>query len=122
MRKQTQGNKTTTINPSPRASAKEARFYRSLRDVFVGAEVEGESGYINLMAIKSRYYEDGVFPKLKQDIEKALEQFPEFRDELFDKLYTFFSRYFSESGSIYFSFTPLHQNVYERVYTPTTET
>jgi adenine specific DNA methylase Mod len=105
------------MSPSPRASVKEARFYRSLRDVFVGAEVEGESGYINLMAIKSRYYEDGVFPKLKQDIEKALEQFPEFRDELFDKLYTFFSRYFSESGSIYFSFTPLHQNVYERVYT-----
>ena len=105
------------MNPSPRASAKEARFYRSLRDVFVGAKIEGESGYINLMAIKSRYYEDGVFPKLKQDIEKALEPFPDFREELFDKLYTFFSRYFSESGSIYFSFTPLHQNVYERVYT-----
>jgi len=105
------------MNPSPRASAKEARFYQALRDVFVGAEVEGKSGYINLMAIKSRYYKDGVFPKLKQDIEKALEQFPDFREELFDKLYTFFSRYFSESGSIYFSFTPLHQNVYERVYT-----
>jgi adenine-specific DNA-methyltransferase len=117
MRRQRKGNKTTTMNPSPRAHAKEARFYRALRDVFVGAEVEGESGYINLMAIKSRYYEDGVFPRLKQDIEEVLEQFPEFREELFDKLYTFFSRYFSESGSIYFSFTPLHQNIYERVYT-----
>ncbi len=117
MRKQGKGNKATTINPSPRASVKEARFYRSLRDVFVGAKIEGESGYINLMAIKSRYYEDGVFPKLKQDIEKALTPFPDFREELFDKLYTFFSRYFSKSGSIYFSFTPLHQNVYERVYT-----
>lgn len=105
------------MNPSPRASAKEARFYRSLSDVFVGAKIEGESGYINLMAIKSRYYENGVFPRLKQDIEEALTPFPEFREELFDKLYTFFSRYFSESGSIYFSFTPLHQNVYERVYT-----
>jgi len=117
MRKQTQGTKATTTNPSPRASAKEARFYRSLRDVFVGAKIEGQSGYINLMAIKSRYYEDGVFPKLKQDIEEALTPFPDFREELFDKLYTFFSRYFSKSGSIYFSFTPLHQDVYERVYT-----
>ena len=117
MRRQRKGNKTTTVNPSPRVSVKEARFYRVLKDVFVGAKVEGHSGYINLMAIKSRYYENGVFPKLKQDIEKALEPFPDFRDELFDKLYTFFSRYFSESGSIYFCFTPLHQNVYEKVYT-----
>jgi len=30
---------------------------------------------------------------------------------------TFFSRYFSESGSIYFRYTPIHQNVYEKVYT-----
>ncbi len=72
-------------------------------------EVEGESGYINLMRIKSRYYQNGVFPKLQHDIDTALVPFPEFREELFDKLYTFFSRYFSESGSIYFRYTPLHQ-------------
>ncbi|HUM45146.1 MAG TPA: DNA methyltransferase, partial [Fervidobacterium sp.] len=36
---------------------------------------------------------------------------------LFDKLYTFFSRYFSESGSIYFNSTPFHNNIYEKVYT-----
>jgi len=101
---------------SRRASVKEARFYNILRDIFVGAKVEGESGYINLMKIKSRYYEKGVFPKLKQDIEEALKEFPEFREELFDKLYTFFGRYFSESGSIYFHRTPLHQHIYEKVY------
>jgi adenine-specific DNA-methyltransferase len=96
---------------------KEQKFYNALKDVFIGAKVEGESGYINLMRIKSRYYERGVFPKLCEDVEKALKPFPHFRDELFDKLYTFFSRYFSESGSIYFRYTPLHQNVYEKVYT-----
>lgn len=96
---------------------KEQKFFNALRDLFVGAKVEDESGYINLMRIKSRYYEQGVFPKLKQDIDIALQSFPSFREELFDKLYTFFSRYFSESGSIYFRYTPLHQNVYERVYT-----
>jgi len=96
---------------------KEQRFYNALKDVFVGAKVEGESGYINLMRIKSRYYEQGVFPQLKQDIEEALKPFPDFREELFDKLYAFFNRYFSESGSIYFRHTPLHQNVYEKVYT-----
>ncbi len=96
---------------------KEEEFYDALKDIFVGAKIEGESGYINLMRIKSRYYEKGVFPKLQKDINEALEPFPEFREELFEKLYTFFSRYFSESGSIYFRYTPIHQNIYEKVYT-----
>ena len=38
---------------------KEQKFYNALKDIFVGAKVEGESGYINLMRIKSRYY--GVY-------------------------------------------------------------
>lgn len=96
---------------------KEQKFYNALRDIFIGAKVEGESGYINLMRIKSRYYEKGVFPKLQKDINKALKPFPNFREELFEKLFTFFQRYFSESGSIYFRYTPLHQNIYEKVYT-----
>jgi len=96
---------------------KEQEFYKELRDIFVGAKVEGESGYINLMRIKSRYYEKGVLPKLQDDVEEALKPFPEFREELFDKLYTFFNRYFSESGSVYFTHTPIYQNVYEKVYT-----
>ncbi len=94
---------------------KEQKFYNALKDLFVGAKIEGESGYINLMRIKSRYYEEKVFPKLHADIESALEQFPEFKEELFDKLYTFFSRYFSESGSIYFTQTRYHQSVYEKI-------
>jgi len=95
----------------------EVILYNALKDIFVGAKVEGVSGYINLMKIKSRYYEKGVFPRLGKDIEEALKPFPEFREELFDKLYTFFNRYFSETGSIYFRYTPIHQNVYEKVYT-----
>jgi len=96
---------------------KEKKFYNTLKDIFVGVKVEGESGYINLMRIKSHYFINGVFPKLQKDIEEALIPFPEFKEELFDKLYTFFSRYFSESGSIYFRYTPIHQNIYEKVYT-----
>jgi len=96
---------------------KEQKFLNALRDLFVGAKVEGESGYINLMGVKSRYFEQGVFPQLQKDIDAALQPFPRFREELFDKLYTFFHRYFSESGSIYFRYTPLHERVYEQVYT-----
>lgn len=96
---------------------REQKFFDALKDVFVGAKIEGESGFINLMRIKSRYYSEYVFPKLQQDIDQAIEPFPVFREELFDKLYEFFHRYFTESGSIYFRYTPLHQNVYEKVYT-----
>lgn len=97
--------------------SKERRFYDALRNLFVGAPVEGESGYINLMRLKTRYFEQVMMPRLKEEIEDALKPFPLFREELFDKLYTFFRRYFTESGSIGFFFTPYHQSVYERVYT-----
>ncbi|MEA3341740.1 MAG: site-specific DNA-methyltransferase, partial [Chloroflexota bacterium] len=96
---------------------KEQEFYNALQDVFVGAKIEGESGYINLMRIKSRYFQEKVFPRLQEDIEAALEGNAEFRNELFDKLYDFFHRYFSESGSIYFRRTRYPQSVYEQVYT-----
>ncbi len=66
---------------------KEQKFYNALKEIFVGAKVEGESGYINLMRIKSRYYEKGVFPKLQKDIESALKPFLDFREELFDMNY-----------------------------------
>ncbi len=96
----------------------EQQFLTELKNIFVGAKVEGESGYINLMRIKARYFEKGVFPRLQKDIDAAVKPFdPSFREELFDKLYDFFKRYFSESGSIYFRHTAPHQNVYERVYT-----
>ncbi len=31
---------------------KEQKFYNALKDLFVGAKIEGDSGYINLMRIK----------------------------------------------------------------------
>lgn len=95
----------------------EEQFFAALRDLFVGAKVEGESGYVNLMRIKSRYFERGVLPYLRQDIDSALASFPHFREELFEKLYTFFKRYFNESGSIYFCNTPFQHSIYDRVYT-----
>ncbi|GIV45309.1 MAG: hypothetical protein KatS3mg036_0127 [Ignavibacterium sp.] len=95
---------------------KEEKFYKALQNVFNRAKIEGKGGFINLMKIKSKYY-DKIEEILKADIERALEKYPSFRDELFDKLYSFFSRYFTESGSIYFNSTPFHNNIYEKVYT-----
>ena len=95
---------------------KEQKFYSALQDVFIGAKIEGKGGFVNLMRIKSNYY-CKIEDILKKDIEFALKNHPSFRDELFDKLYSFFNRYFTESGSIYFNSTPFHNNIYEKVYT-----
>jgi len=95
---------------------KEQKFYKALQDVFIGAKIEGKGGFVNLMRIKSNYYRK-IENILKKDIEAALKSHPKFRDELFDKLYSFFNRYFTESGSIYFNSTPFHNNIYEKVYT-----
>ncbi len=95
---------------------KEKKFYKILQDLFIGAKIEGIGGFVNLMKIKSNYYRK-IESILKNDIEAALVKYPKFKDELFDKLYSFFSRYFTESGSIYFNSTPFHNNIYEKVYT-----
>ena len=97
-------------------ASKEQRFYQALQDIFIGAKIEGEGGFVNLMRIKSKYYSQ-IEKILKNDIEEKLKPYPKFREELFDKLYSFFSRYFTPEGSIYFNRTPFHSSVYERVYT-----
>jgi len=99
---------------------KEQKFYKALEDIFIGAKIEGEGGFVNLMRIKSRYYSK-IKEYLKKDIEEALKKYPNFRDELFDKLYSFFSRYFTPSGSIYFNQTPYHYDIYEKVYKESTD-
>ena len=94
---------------------KEQKFYKALQDVFIGAKIEGQGGFVNLMRIKSNYYRK-IEDILKKDIEEALKSHPQFSDELFDKLYSFFSRYFTESGSIYFNSTPFHNEIYRISY------
>ena len=95
---------------------KENRFLDALEALFTGAEVEGESGFINLMRMKRGYFKS-LRPALMEKIDNRTGQHTAFREELFDKLYTFFSRYFCESGSIYYRHLPAFAKIYERVYT-----
>ncbi len=94
---------------------KELIFKNALKDIFAGADIEGTSGYVNLLNIKKRYFDD-VFPELNKEIELDTRIDTDFKEEFYDKLYNFFHRYFSESGSIYFRHTPSYQKVYEQVY------
>ena len=101
--------------PGMSAGRKEKRFLDALESLFTGAEVDGDSGFVNLMRIKRKYFQS-IRPQLMAEIDKRAEKDTSFREELFDKLYTFFSRYFCESGSIYFRHLPAFSRIYERVY------
>lgn len=94
---------------------KERRFLDALESLFTGAEVDGDSGFVNLMRVKRAYF-CSIRPMLEAKIDGCTEQGSPFREELFDKLHTFFHRYFCESGSIYFRHIPAFSKTYERVY------
>lgn len=95
---------------------KKDQFFDVLKNIFVGAKIEGDSGYVNLMRIKSIYYNEFKY-KLQVDIAQKLNEVGQnFEAEMYNKLYTFFKKYFSESGAIYFSYTPLQEKIYERIY------
>lgn len=93
----------------------EKRFWEILTNLFVGAEVKGKSGYINLMRSKQKYFQN-VKSNLLFEINSIVGDNEDFRDELYDKLYSFFHRYFSDSGSIYYNYTPLFYNIYTKAY------
>ena len=94
----------------------ESIFYDKLKDIFIGEKIEGNSGFVNLMRIKSSYF-DFVFKELNKEIDDETKEVPDFKEEMYDKLNTFFQTYFSESGSIYFTYTPLKSKVYDKIYT-----
>ncbi|WP_456324252.1 DNA methyltransferase, partial [Desulfonauticus submarinus] len=94
----------------------ENKFYQALENIFTGANIEGAGGYVNLLKIKSKYYRL-ILKEFKKQVDEEPIIDDSFKEEFFDKLYTFFERYFSESGSVYFVKTANYQRVYEQVYT-----
>lgn len=97
---------------------KRQRFEAALGNLFTGGEVEGESGFVRLMRIKRAYFNDKVAPALLDTVRKhAGNEDNDFSEEIYDKLYTFFSRYFcADSGSVYFRHLPRTPPVYDRMY------
>ena len=93
----------------------EKKFWDILTNLFVGAEVKGKSGFISLMRAKQNYFKK-VQKDLLSHIDNITKDNQDFKEELYDKLYSFFHRYFSESGSIYYNYTPLFYNIYTKAY------
>ncbi len=104
----------------------EAQFYEVLENLFIGVKIEDKqeslldptpkamkNGMVNLIKAKSKYYQSK-----KQELEKLIDlkcqNNNDLKEELFDKLYSFFKRYFSANGGIYFNDTPLYDSLYTK--------
>ncbi|PMP95888.1 MAG: site-specific DNA-methyltransferase, partial [Thermodesulfobacterium geofontis] len=94
-----------------------SRFWSILENLYSGAEPDGQSGYVNLIKQKRRYFTEFVKPKLEEYVSQRLKDFPEFEEELYNKLYTFFEPYFSDTGSVFFVKSYIYYKQYERIYT-----
>ncbi|WRA79368.1 site-specific DNA-methyltransferase [Helicobacter pylori] len=104
----------------------EAQFYEVLENLFIGVKIEDQpeslldsspraikNGTINLMKAKSQYYHHKK-QELKKLIDSKCQDNNDLKEELFDKLYSFFKRYFSANGGIYFNDTPLYDSLYTK--------
>ncbi|MFP5991550.1 site-specific DNA-methyltransferase [Helicobacter pylori] len=104
----------------------EAQFYEVLENLFIGVKIEYKqeslldptpravkNGMINLLKAKSQYYQSKK-QELKKLIDCKCQDNNDLKEELFDKLYSFFKRYFSANGGIYFNDTPLYDSLYTK--------
>ena len=98
----------------------EQKFYSALENIFIGEagqNIEGKSGYVNLMKLKSQYFAQ-IKPFIEKEVNAVFGKMADepAREEAFQKLYTFFESYLNETGTPFFSQTPFHKNLYEKVY------
>ncbi|MCQ2777996.1 site-specific DNA-methyltransferase [Helicobacter pylori] len=104
----------------------EAQFYEVLENLFIGVKIEDQqesllnpnakavkNGMLNLLKAKSQYYQSKK-QELKKLIDCKCQNNNDLKEELFDKLYSFFKRYFSANGGIYFNDTPLYDSLYTK--------
>ncbi|MEM3829007.1 MAG: site-specific DNA-methyltransferase [Conexivisphaerales archaeon] len=93
-------------------------FFNILQDVFCGKvkDIEGQSATVKLMRMKNKYYQH-IEKHIEEEINQIVKEYPDFEKELYDKLYNFFHKYFTESGILTFASTPFHNSAYEKIYT-----
>ncbi|MFP3256948.1 MAG: site-specific DNA-methyltransferase [Candidatus Nanopusillus acidilobi] len=75
---------------------KEKVFEKSLQNLFVGNEIEGKGGFVKLFRAKEVYYQ-----KLVDEIQKEVEKYGEFKEEIYGILNEFLSLFDNKLGTIY---------------------
>ena len=103
-------------------------FYSKLEDCYLGAKIKkankenmnqtNPSGFTNLLAIKEKYF-NYVKEYLEQRIDKDC---GEESNDIYNKLYTFFDSYLNETGTPFFTDTPIYKNIYAKIYSNSKDT
>ena len=98
-------------------------FYSKLEDCYLGVKIKdfhkaniAKSGFSNLLKIKEQY-----FAHIKAYLESQIESEPLSHD-IYNKLFTFFDSYLNESGTPFFTDTPIYKNIYAKVYSNSKDT
>lgn len=97
----------------------EQKFYEILENLFIGAKISpknDENGFICLLRAKSDYFSH-FRKKFETLIDEKTKNNSEFKEEIYDKLYDFFHRYFNESGALLYERTPAFYNLFTDAYT-----
>jgi hypothetical protein len=67
---------------------REKLFYNALEQIFLGADIKGDGGYVNLLKIKSRYYKFILSEFQKEVNSNQTLSDPTTKEEFFDRLYS----------------------------------
>jgi len=94
-------------------------FYSKLEECYLGAKIKDtkdKSGFSNLLSIKERYFEH-----IKQILSEKIPS-DDNEKEIYNKLYTFFDSYLNETGTPFFTDTPIYKNIYAKIYSNSKDT
>ena len=111
-------------------------FYSKLEDCYLGAKVKeankstaqnstnqskSQSGFTNLLHIKEQYFAH-IKAHLESRIKALIGNDTIESNDIYNKLYTFFDSYLNETGTPFFTDTPIYKNIYAKIYSNSKDT
>lgn len=101
-------------------------FYSKLQDCYLGVKIKkanensvSNSGFTNLLDIKSKYFEF-IKKYLEKEIDAVAKEWE--TNDIYNKLYTFFDSFLNETGTPFFTDTPIYKNIYAKIYSNSKDT
>lgn len=101
-------------------------FYSKLQDCYLGVKIKkanensvSNSGFTNLLDIKSKYFEF-IKKYLEKEIDTVAKEWE--TNDIYNKLYTFFDSFLNETGTPFFTDTPIYKNIYAKIYSNSKDT
>ena len=82
---------------------------------------KSQSGFTNLLHIKAQYFAH-IKAHLESRIKALIGNDTIESNDIYNKLYTFFDSYLNETGTPFFTDTPIYKNIYAKIYSNSKDT